>query len=88
MIIREISNLGKSRYLAWIRLYVIALILWLTMFLENVVVFFFLLHLSKRFFFWLPYSACRLLVPQIGVEPMPPAVDMQSPNHWSAQEFP
>lgn len=51
MIVKEISNLGKSRYLAWIRLYVIALILWLTMFLENVVVFFFLLHLSKRFFF-------------------------------------
>lgn len=51
MIIREISNLGKSRYLAWIRLYVIALILWLTMFLENVVVFFFFTSSFKKIFF-------------------------------------
>lgn len=91
MIIKEISGLGKSRYLAWIRLYVIALIPWLTMFLENVVGFFFFFFSSFKkifFFFWLPHSACRLLVPQTVVEPMPPAVDMQSPNHWSAQEFP
>ena len=29
---------------------------------------------------------CRILVPQPGIEPMPPAVELQSPNHWIVRE--
>ena len=29
-----------------------------------------------------------ILVPRPGFEPGPPAVEMQSPNHWIAREFP
>ena len=32
--------------------------------------------------------ACRIVVPQLGIEPMPPAVEAWSPNHWTAREFP
>ena len=32
--------------------------------------------------------ACRTLVPQPGMEPVPPAVEVQSTNHWTAREFP
>ena len=32
--------------------------------------------------------ACRILVPQPGIEPMPPAVKVQSLNHWIAREVP
>ena len=28
-----------------------------------------------------------ILVPQPGIEPGPPAVEAQSPNHWTAREF-
>ena len=31
--------------------------------------------------------ACRI-VPQPASEPVPPAVEMQSPNHWTARELP
>ena len=33
-------------------------------------------------------TACWILVPWPGSEPMPPAVEAQSPNHWTAREFP
>jgi len=33
-------------------------------------------------------TVCRILVPQLGVEPVLSAVKMQSPNHWAAREFP
>ena len=39
------------------------------------------------FIFWLCHMACRILVPQPGIEPMPPAVEAQSPNCWTAREF-
>ena len=29
------------------------------------------------------YTICRILVPQPGVEPLPPAVEAWIPNHWS-----
>ena len=29
-----------------------------------------------------------ILVPRPGIEPVPPAVEAQSPNHWTAREFP
>ena len=38
-------------------------------------------------FFWLHHVACEILVPWPGVEPMPPAVEARSPNHWTAKEF-
>ena len=30
----------------------------------------------------------RLLIPQPGIEPKLPAVEAQSPNHWTTREFP
>ena len=38
--------------------------------------------------FWPCRVTCRMLVPRPGIEPMPPAVEAQSPNHWTAREFP
>ena len=32
--------------------------------------------------------ACGILVSRPGIEPGPPAVRAQSPNHWTAREFP
>ena len=40
------------------------------------------------FFFWPRQVACGILVLQPGIEPMPSAVKVQSPNHWTAREFP
>ena len=31
--------------------------------------------------------ACRILVPQLGVEPTPPSVEVGIPNHWTARQF-
>ena len=40
-------------------------------------------------FFFLPrHAACRILVPQPGIEPRPLAVKVPSPNHWTAREVP
>ena len=40
-------------------------------------------------FFFLPHhKACRILVPQPGIEPTPPAVGAWSLNHWTAREVP
>ena len=36
----------------------------------------------------LHHAAYRILVPRPGIEPMPPAVERQSPKHWTAREFP
>ena len=42
----------------------------------------FLLHtLLSFFFFLLCHTACRILVPRPGIEPTPPAVKVQRPNH-------
>ena len=38
--------------------------------------------------FWPRCVACRILVPPPGMEPVPPAVEAQSPNHWTAREVP
>ena len=40
------------------------------------------------FFFWPCRMACGILVPQLGIKPMPSAVKVQSPNHWTGREFP
>ena len=39
-------------------------------------------------YFWLRGAACRILVPQSGIEPMPPAVETRSLNHWTTREIP
>ena len=31
--------------------------------------------------------ACGILVPQPGIEPMPAEVEVQSLNHWAANNF-
>ena len=38
--------------------------------------------------FWQHRKACGILVPQPGMEPVPPAAEAQSPNHWTAREVP
>ena len=40
------------------------------------------------FFFWPHRAACRILVPQRGIKPTPPAVEAQSLNGWTAREVP
>ena len=40
------------------------------------------------FFFWLHNMACGIIVPWPGIEPVQPAVEAQSPNHWTTREFP
>ena len=39
------------------------------------------------FFFW-PCVACGILVPRPGIKPIPPAVEVQSLNHWTTREVP
>ena len=40
------------------------------------------------FLFWLHHTACGILVPWPGIEPVPHAVEVQHPNHWTAREVP
>ena len=41
------------------------------------------------FFFFLPHWAvCGILVPQQGIEPLPLAVEDQSPKHWTTRKVP
>ena len=37
--------------------------------------------------FFRPCRAARILVPWLGIELVPSAVEAQSPNHWTAREF-
>ena len=39
------------------------------------------------FFLWLYHAAYRILVPQTRIKPVPPAVEMQSLNHWTTREI-
>ena len=39
-------------------------------------------------FSWLCHTACGILVPQPGIEPAPPAVEVWTFNHWTAREVP
>ena len=46
-------------------------------------------HAFKKFiYFWPHCTACGILVPSPGMEPMPPAVEARSLNHWTAREVP
>ena len=43
------------------------------------------------FIFWFGHAiqlAGKILVPPEGIEPSPPAVEVQSPRHWTARKFP
>ena len=46
------------------------------------------LRLSSSFLFFGCLVACRFLVPWQAIEPRSSAVKVQSPNHWTAREFP
>ena len=39
-------------------------------------------------FFWPCHVACGILFPRPGIEPVPPAVEAQSLNHWTTREVP
>ena len=43
---------------------------------------------SFLFFFDCGSATCWTLVPQLGIKPRPPAVEVESPNHWTTREFP
>ena len=47
---------------------------------ENI--FFVLIYL----FFWPHHVACKILAPQPGIEPVPPALGARSLNHWTTRE--
>ena len=59
---------------------------------RNIVSFcvFFLLPFSLSFFlfFWPCLAACGIFAPWLWVKPVPPVVEMQSPTHRIAKEFP
>ena len=40
------------------------------------------------FSFWLLCAACEILLPRSGIQPVPPAVEAWSVNHWTAREVP
>ena len=46
------------------------------------------LFFSFSFLFWPCHVACRILVPQPGIELMSPATKLQSPNHRTTRGFP
>ena len=39
-------------------------------------------------FIWPHPTVCRILIPQPEIEPVPPAEEAQSPDHWAAREVP
>ena len=44
--------------------------------------------LDSWFFSFFGFAACRILVPWPGIEPLSPALEVQSLNHWTAREIP
>lgn len=42
----------------------------------------------KKLIFWLHRTACKIFFPGPGVEPVTPAVEVQSLSHWTAREVP
>ena len=50
-----------------------------TTFFFNFFLFFFFL------IFWPGSAACEILVPQAGIKPVPPALEVWSLNHWPAR---
>lgn len=55
---------------------------------EVVIILYFILflkHICLFVCFWLRRSACWILVPYPGIQPVPTAVEARSPNHWAAR---
>ena len=50
--------------------------------------YFFFIILIVIFPFWLCQAACGILVSQPETEPVPPTLEVWSPNHWKASEVP
>ena len=48
----------------------------------------YLFYLFTHLKFWPCHTACRILVPQSGIKPASPVVDVQSSNHGIAREAP
>ena len=40
------------------------------------------------FTFWSSHTACGVLVPQPGIEPVPFALKAQGPEHWTIRKVP
>ena len=48
-----------------------------------------ILHSATRGTFFFPrHVVCGILVPRQGIEPMPPALEARSLNHWTTREVP
>ena len=47
----------------------------------------FLFFLNDLFIFWPRHETCKIVVFQLGIKPLPPAVEAESPNHWTIREF-
>ena len=43
---------------------------------------------AAPFFLWPCHAACGILVPQPGIEPTPPVLEVLSLNHWATREVP
>ena len=39
-------------------------------------------------FIWPHHPACGILIYQLGIKPLPPAVEAWSPNHWTTRVLP
>ena len=50
--------------------------------------YFFIFLIFILFYFWPHRTACGILVPRPGIEPVPPAVEARCLNHWTAREVP
>lgn len=42
----------------------------------------------RSLFLRLKWEACGILIPPLGVKPVPPAVEMQNPYNWTSRGFP
>ena len=82
--------------LTWLFIYEVKYLLCITnMFQDGIILWIckgFLLFFSQKtllgnfIFFWPYHAACGILVPQPGIEPMPPTVEVWCLNHWTARE--
>ena len=46
------------------------------------------MYLCIYLFLFFGHTACGILVPWPGIEPVPPVVEVQSLNYWAAREVP
>ena len=46
------------------------------------------MYLSLFFFFWQCCTACGILVPQPGIEPVTLELEVWNLNHWTTREVP